>query len=81
MDPGRFSQYLIQFYSFVQFHQTKKKPDPKNPLRHKYNKKEKNSNAAFSLDSSVGYPIINNVKNNERVYFGMPHMPRRIKRR
>ena len=39
-DPGRFSQYVIQFYSFLQFHQTKKKPDPKNPLRHKYNKKK-----------------------------------------
>ena len=39
-DPGRFPQYVIQFHSFLQFHQTKKKPDPKNPLRHKYNKKK-----------------------------------------
>ena len=41
MDPGRFSQYLIQFYSFVQFHQVKKKPNPKKHYGINLIKKEK----------------------------------------
>jgi hypothetical protein len=40
-DPGRFSQYRIQFYSFVQFHQVKKNRTQKKTLWHKFNKKRK----------------------------------------